>query len=475
MYCIHCGGQNDNSSKFCSSCGKELQPIKAGKSEPLHNSVIRRSIKKNAYEKNKGALYLGNIILIIAVIILVIVITVSFGTETMSESGSYHYQLDFTTNSFFNISLISIIFMAVITFFILGMNKVSLDISRDKSTMTRDIFKYPLQNIVCYLKVIGINILVYLILEVLMYIPFIGGLLYLILIIYLTPVLAILPYVVIDNDQMSIIEVIKRTFSLIKGKRVAYYALIFSFIGWYLLSIFTLGLLMIWVNPYVNVAMSNFYLHITNQKEYNEATKGISDGAVIGITIGTYMMLIIIFVLVIFTFAIFKEINNQITEEDNIQIEDNYYDYYDYYDNDNDIYGQTVSVSGLNIFVPNEYTEISLESYEKAYMSKEKDIVIGLITYDLSYDIAAKDYANFYKSAFSNNYSCGQTDTIELNHYNWEILECVGDLVNIKHYIAIQNRKLYLLTISYQHNSSNQSNIVSKNIEENLTFSNTVA
>ena len=225
----------------------------------------------------------------------------------------------------------------------------------------------------------------------------------------------------------------------------------------------------------VKMFLKWFYLHITNQKEYNEATKGISDGAVIGITIGTYMMLIIIFVLVIFTFAIFKEINNQITEEDNIQIEDNYYDYYDYYDNDNDIYGQTVSVSGLNIFVPNEYTEISLESYEKAYMSKEKDIVIGLITYDLSYDIAAKDYANFYKSAFSNNYSCGQTDTIEFNHYNWETLECVGDLVNIKHYIAIQNRKLYLLTISYQHNSSNQSNIVSKNIEENLTFSNTVA
>lgn len=472
MYCVHCGSKNENNSKFCYSCGKELQPIEEESKVFLHNSIIRRSIKKNAYEKNKNSLYLGNIILIIAVIITAIVITICFGTETVNSSGQYHYQLDFTTTNFFTGSLLFIIFMVIITFFTLGMNKVSLDISRDKQTMTRDIFKYPLQNISSYLKITGISILVYLILKSLIYIPYIGGILYLILIIYLTPVLTMFPYVLIDNKQLSLIKAIQQTFSLIKGKRVAYYALIFSFIGWYLLSILTLGLLIIWINPYINVAMSNFYLHIAGKQKYNEATQGISDGTVIGITIGTYIACIVILVMIILALTAFKEIENQTSNPNNTQIEDSYYN--DNSPSDN-ISGQTVSISGLKIFIPNEYTEISLESYDKAYMSKEGDIVIGLITYELSYDITADDYANIYKSSFSDTYSCGAISTVIRNHYSWETLECIGDLVNIKHYIAIQNRKLYLLTISYRHNSSTQAQIVSKNIENNLMFSNTVA
>ena len=57
--------------------------------------------------------------------------------------------------------------MAVIFYFTLGMNKVSLDISRDKKTSICNIFKYPFQNINVYLKVLAKNILVYLLLELL--------------------------------------------------------------------------------------------------------------------------------------------------------------------------------------------------------------------------------------------------------------------------------------------------------------------
>lgn len=108
-------------------------------------------------------------------------------------------------------------------------------------------------------------------------------------------------------------------------------------------------------------------------------------------------------------------------------------------------------------------------------MSGEGDIVIGLITTDLGYDVASNQYANVYKNSFSSAYTCGNVSTKGFNHYNWEVLDCNGTGVNIRNYIAIQNRKLYLLTISYEQNAIFKIENLYSNIEKELAFANTVA
>ncbi|MDD6757118.1 MAG: DUF975 family protein [bacterium] len=474
MYCSHCGSKNEENSKFCSSCGKELIKVKEQNKQdrstgPIHNSIIRKSIKKDAQEKNKGPLYLGNIIMFTTVVITLIIMAINFGEKTIDSSGGINYSLGLTNGNFVATSIIYIILMAVIFYFTLGMNKVSLDISRDKKTSIGNIFKYPFQNINVYLKVLAINILVYLLLELLTYIPIVGIILYLVLAIYLSPILVIVSYIMIDNNKLSITEAIKKAIKITKGKKATYYALILSFAGWYLLSIFTLGLLIVWIIPYMDVAISNFYLYITGEKEYNNATKGMSDGLIIGVAISVYVIFIVIVVIAIFTFALIYGIKEGINNSNEIIIEDDstYVDNY--------ISGDSKNISGLDIFIPDDYKEIPLESYEKAYSSKEGNIVIGLITYDMSENVSAREYTELYKSSLSSAYSCNNIQTSPINYYNWETLECGGGRANIKNYIAIQNNKLYLLTVSYQDKSLVAATEIMNRIEDDLRFSNTVA
>ena len=65
-------------------------------------------------------------------------------------------------------------------------------------------------------------------------------------------------YVAIDTD-LDTIEVLKKTWNMMKGHKMDYFIFGLSFIGWCLLIPFTIGLICIWLIPYMNVATSLFY------------------------------------------------------------------------------------------------------------------------------------------------------------------------------------------------------------------------
>lgn len=459
MYCSYCGNKIDKDSKFCTFCGREVLENKREENinKPtnyVHDSVVRKAIKKNAKSKSKKPLYIANIIFVIAMII-----TTSLVVVTMEQV---------TTNILASIAIF-IMITIVSTYFMLGIAKTSLNISRDKETSIGDILKYAFKKPKTYLKVLGINILVYIIANILVYIPIIGSIAYFVLAIYFSPPLAMLTYVVVDDEDISISKAMKKTLEIIKGKRVAYYALTFSFTGWYILSIFTLGLLLIWVIPYITISFSNFYLSITKEKEYSDASTGLSDGAIIGITIGAYIAFITIIVVITFTIAIVSGINEGIKESEPVVPKDNYYDHY------NNISGQTVNISGLNVYIPNGYSPTPLESYDKAYFSEEGDIVIGLITTDVGYDTTSYAYASLYKEALSSSYTCSDISTVPINYYNWEVLDCNEGFINIRNYITIKNNKIYLLAITYATDSITEARKIIANIEKELDFTNLVA
>ncbi len=66
-------------------------------------------------------------------------------------------------------------------------------------------------------------------------------------------------YIKLDNPDMSTFEVIKKSKELMRGHKLDFFILQLSFIGWIILGVFTLGILYIWLIPYMAVSECNFY------------------------------------------------------------------------------------------------------------------------------------------------------------------------------------------------------------------------
>lgn len=77
-------------------------------------------------------------------------------------------------------------------------------------------------------------------------------------------------YVLKDNPELSFNAAIKRSCEMMKGHRWEYFCLYFSFIGWILLEIITLGIASLWVNPYMNATFANYYEKLKAEYENNK-------------------------------------------------------------------------------------------------------------------------------------------------------------------------------------------------------------
>lgn len=71
---------------------------------------------------------------------------------------------------------------------------------------------------------------------------------------------AIIPYIIADDATISNKEAFAKAKAIMKGKKWKLFKLEFSFIGWYLLSILTLGLGYVFLIPYVEAARAEFYV-----------------------------------------------------------------------------------------------------------------------------------------------------------------------------------------------------------------------
>lgn len=65
-----------------------------------------------------------------------------------------------------------------------------------------------------------------------------------------------------ENPGISAMEAIERSKAMMEGKKWRYFVLSLSFIGWLLLVPLTFGILSVWLVPYMNATMANFYQSI---------------------------------------------------------------------------------------------------------------------------------------------------------------------------------------------------------------------
>ena len=70
------------------------------------------------------------------------------------------------------------------------------------------------------------------------------------------------PYILKDNPELSANEAINLSKKMMKGHKFDLFMLQLSFIGWYILSIFTFGIGMLWLVPYTTTAQAAFYQDI---------------------------------------------------------------------------------------------------------------------------------------------------------------------------------------------------------------------
>lgn len=74
-------------------------------------------------------------------------------------------------------------------------------------------------------------------------------------------------FVLADHPELSAGEARKRSMYLMQGRKWKLFCLDFSFIGWYLLSILTFGILSFWVMPYYMTARAEFYQELLREEQ----------------------------------------------------------------------------------------------------------------------------------------------------------------------------------------------------------------
>ncbi len=75
------------------------------------------------------------------------------------------------------------------------------------------------------------------------------------------------PYIIAENPNMPVMEALRLSEKMMKGKKWDFFVLNLSFFGWALLSIPTLGLITIWLEPYMQMSAVNFYNDIKTDFE----------------------------------------------------------------------------------------------------------------------------------------------------------------------------------------------------------------
>ena len=74
-------------------------------------------------------------------------------------------------------------------------------------------------------------------------------------------------YILKDNPELGVIDVIKRSIQMMKGHKMEYFCLCLSFIGWIILGILTLGIGFMWIYPYICTADAHFYEYVKEDYE----------------------------------------------------------------------------------------------------------------------------------------------------------------------------------------------------------------
>ena len=74
-------------------------------------------------------------------------------------------------------------------------------------------------------------------------------------------------YILNDNPEMSSMDALKASKKMMKGFKWKLFCLHLSFIGWAILSMFTIFIGLLWLTPYIHASIANFYQNLKDAAE----------------------------------------------------------------------------------------------------------------------------------------------------------------------------------------------------------------
>jgi hypothetical protein len=77
---------------------------------------------------------------------------------------------------------------------------------------------------------------------------------------------AMTPYILAEDDSLSVMEAISLSKKMMKGNKWKLFCLDLSFLGWALLCFVTMGIASLWINPYTEASRAAFYREVSEQK-----------------------------------------------------------------------------------------------------------------------------------------------------------------------------------------------------------------
>ena len=138
----------------------------------------------------------------------------------------------------------------------LGIGTTAFFVSLIESTdfEAKDLFKYYHD----FVKIIGVTVLMGLVVML-------GYICFVIPGIILTLSYSLVPIILIKKPELGIVETLKYSREKMQGHKLDAFVLGLSFIGWAILGTLTLGILYIWLFPYMQLTFTKFYLNILEE------------------------------------------------------------------------------------------------------------------------------------------------------------------------------------------------------------------
>jgi len=214
--------------------------------------LSRIELKMDAKAKIKAAIPPPYLTTLAYLIIMIIIGAINNVLNSRFDPIVNNFTNGITAPAFSNTLLYSMIFMVLLSlvsgFINVGYTWYALRISRGMHAVFSnllDVFNLPL-------KIIGLSVMVTVFTLLWMLLLIVPG------------IIAAYSYrqafyILHDNPDYSIMQCIAESKAMMKGHKRALFVLDLSFIGWQLLCVLTMGVLLIWILPYVYVTYANFF------------------------------------------------------------------------------------------------------------------------------------------------------------------------------------------------------------------------
>ncbi len=155
-------------------------------------------------------------------------------------------------------TLLTIVTFLVIAPLELGQSAFFLKLAKNKEGKFTDLFS-GYKN---FLRAVGVSLLAGIIISIGFVLLFVPG-------IILSIMYSQIYYILAENPDMGVREVLKRSRVIMNGHKWDYFVLMLSFILWEILTAITGGLAGLYVIPYYEATFANFYLDISDKTELN--------------------------------------------------------------------------------------------------------------------------------------------------------------------------------------------------------------